>query len=78
MKTTRIHVNQHIIKRNKKCGEQEAPLTVKDYSRNRRASTAILRDSSGKEVARVVYRPGNPLSCGATCWVETQLTVDTE
>lgn len=78
MKTTRIHVNQHTIKRNKKQGSEDPPLTVKDYTQNRRASTAIIRDSSGKEVARVVYRPGKPLSCGATCWVETTLTVDTE
>ena len=26
----------------------------------------------GKEVARVVYSPHKPLSCGARVWVETQ------
>jgi hypothetical protein len=76
MKTI-IHVNQHIIRKNTKEGTDEPCLTVKDYKDNRYASEAIIRDGAGNEVARVVYRPHKPLSCGARCWIETRLPVDT-
>ena len=77
MKTI-IHVNQHIIKSNRKTGEDRPVLTVKTYKDNRYAMEAIIRDEKGREVARVVYRPHNPLSCGAHCWIETSLQVDTK
>ena len=79
MKTI-IHVNQHKIKSNKKVAldDTEPVLTVKTYKVNRYAKTAIIRDENGKEVARVVYRPHKPLSCGAHCWIETQLDVEVE
>jgi hypothetical protein len=73
---TIIHVNQHIIKRNRKLGSSEPCLTVKTYKDNRYADDAIIRDADGNEVARVIYRPHKPLSCGAHCWIETQLTVE--
>lgn len=77
---TIIHVNQHIIKANKKrpIKDAEPVLTVKTYKDNRYAKDAVIRDASGKEVARVVYRPHKPLSCGAHCWIETNLDVDVE
>ena len=75
MKTV-IHVNQHVIKRNRKAGTSEPCLTVKTYRDNRYGSEAIITDAAGNEVARVVYRPDKPLSCGAHCWIETQLTVE--
>lgn len=75
---TRIHVNQHRIKSNRK-GITDLPvLTVKDYTQNRYTSTAVIKDAAGNEVARVVYRPENPLSCGAVCWIETSLSVEVE
>lgn len=79
MKTI-IHVNQHKIKSNKKVAldDTEPVLTVKTYKDNRYAKTAIIRDENGKEVARIVYRPHKPLSCGAHCWIETQLDVEVE
>lgn len=62
---TLIHVNQHKIRaRNPK------PLTVKTYKDNREATQAVIR-VDGKEVARIVYSPDKPLSCGARCWIET-------
>ena len=69
MKTI-IHVNQHIIKRNKKNGTNEPVLTVKNYKSNRYAHAV---DISGP--SRVVYSPGKPLSCGAHCWIETESKV---
>lgn len=68
-KKTIIHVNQHKIRRREK-----KPLTVKTYNSNSEADTAaIIVD--GIVVARVVYRPDRPLSCGARVWIETYETV---
>lgn len=80
MKTV-IHVNQHVIKRNRKrdpASEPEPVLTVKTYKANRYAHTAVIRDKDGQELARVVYRPDKPLSCGAHCWIETQHSVEVD
>ena len=76
MKTI-IHVNQHVIKSNRKKGEIEPVLTCKTYKTNTYAHEAIIRDENGNEVARVVYRPDKPLSCGAHVWIETELNVET-
>lgn len=75
MKTI-IHVNQHKIRANLKHNTIDPVLTVKDYKTNRYTSNAIIRDDDGNEVARVVYSPDKPLSCGARVWIETQLTVE--
>jgi hypothetical protein len=68
---TIVHVNQHIIKANAKTGDRCAPLTVKTYKENRHATEADILDKDGNVVATVVYRPDNPLSCGARVWIET-------
>ena len=70
MKTV-IHVNQHIIKRNTKCGTCDPVLTVKNYKSNTYAHTAEIKGPS-----RVVHRPQNPLSCGARVWIETDSEVE--
>ena len=75
MKTI-IHVNQHVIRKNTKHGTEEPCLTVKTYKSNRYGHEAIILDKDGNEVARVVYRPHKPLSCGARCWIETQNDVE--
>lgn len=75
MKTI-IHVNQHIIKANNKNGANDPVLTVKTYKSNDYAHEAIIRDDNGKEVARIVYSPEDPLSCGARVWIETKNNVD--
>jgi hypothetical protein len=66
----RIHVNQHIIKRNKSFGQDEPPLTVKTYNANYTARTVDIDGPS-----RVVYSPDKPLSCGARVWIETNSPV---
>jgi len=76
-KRTIVHVNQHVIKRNRKHGQLEPVLTVKTYKSNTYAHQAILRDEDGRELARVVYRPHKPLACGAHVWIETRLSVET-
>ena len=70
---TKIHVNQHNIKANNK-GADLPVITVKDYKQNRKCNEVdILND--GRVVARVVYSPKKPLSCGAKVWIETELEV---
>ena len=69
---TRIHVNQHVIKKNRKTGENEPVLTVKNYKSNIYAHSVTVHGPS-----KVVYRPDKPLSCGAHVWVETDSEVTT-
>lgn len=67
----RIHVNQHIIKRNKKSGEDTPPLTVKLRGANLRAAAVEIHGPSV-----VIYSPNRPLDCGARVWIETRSPVD--
>jgi len=63
---TRIHVNQHVIRRNKREGRDDPPLTVKTSRGNTYCREVALLGPS-----RVVYSPCRPLSCGARVWIET-------
>lgn len=65
MKTI-IHVNQHVIKANRKSGAKDPVLTVKTYKENRYAHEVEILGPS-----RIVYSPDKPLSCGAHVWIET-------
>jgi len=69
MKTI-IHVNQHVIKSNRKNGSQDPVLTVKTYKENKYAHEVEINGPS-----KVVYSPDKPLSCGAHVWIETQSEV---
>jgi hypothetical protein len=70
MKTI-IHVNQHAVRRNTKNSEKEPVITCKTYKSNDYAHEVEII-SDGKVVAKVVYRPDKPLSCGARVWIETE------
>jgi hypothetical protein len=70
MKTI-IHVNQHVIKANRKEGRTDPVLTVKTYKSNTYAREVAIHGPS-----TVVYSPDKPLSCGAHVWIETQSTVE--
>ena len=37
----------------------------------------IIYDKQGEEVAKVIYSPDKPLSCGAKVWIETENRVET-
>jgi len=65
MPLTRIHVNQHVIRRNAKTGEVEPCITVKSAGSNTYCSSVAILGPS-----RVVYAPCKPLSCGAKVWIE--------
>jgi hypothetical protein len=71
-----IHVNQHVIKKNSKTGERKPVITCKTYKENTYGSSVIIKDSSGNEVARVIYSPDKPLSCGAKVWIETNNEIE--
>ena len=69
MKTI-IHVNQHRIKSNAKKNLREPVITCKTYKDNNYGHEAAIKDKEGNVVARVVYSPDKPLSCGARVWIE--------
>jgi hypothetical protein len=75
MKTI-IHVNQHNIKSNTKSDLKKPVLTCKTYKSNDYANEAIIYDKNNNVVARVVYSPDKPLSCGAKVWIETDNKVE--
>jgi hypothetical protein len=62
----RIHVNQHVIRQNRRSAELAPPLSVKTYKSN---SYAFEVEVHGP--CRVVYSPERPLPCGARVWIET-------
>jgi hypothetical protein len=62
----RIHINQHVIRRNRKEKEREPVITCKTYKENRYGHSVEIQGPS-----KVIYRPDKPLSCGATVWIET-------
>ena len=66
-----IHINQAVIKRNRKKNECEPVITTKTYKSN----------DYGHEVhidgpCKIIYRPERPLSCGAHVWLETSSAVE--
>lgn len=66
----RIHVNQHVIRANRRDGSDDPPITVKTYKANVRAHEVRIGGPS-----RLVYSPDRPLNCGARLWVETEAPV---
>tara|TARA_Y100000813_G_C24014124_1_gene281935 strand:+ start:316 stop:537 length:222 start_codon:yes stop_codon:yes gene_type:complete len=67
---TKIHVNQHVVRSNKKHGKKEPVLTVKTYKSNTYAHEVEIKGES-----KVIYSPDKPLSCGARVWIETESEV---
>jgi hypothetical protein len=67
---TRIHVNQHNIKHNRKNSDKKPVITCKNYKINRAGYEVEITGPS-----KVVYSPDKPLSCGATVWIETESEV---
>lgn len=65
-----IHVNQHIIRRNKKTGKNEPVITFKTYKETRYCYEVSIDGPS-----RVIYSPEKPLPCGAHVWIETESDV---
>jgi len=70
MKTI-IHVNQHVIKKNRSTGSNDPVLTVKTYKSNMYAHKVKIHGDS-----EIVYSPEKPLSCGAHVWIQTDSEVE--
>ena len=64
---TRIHVNQHKIRSNKKHNLNEPVITVKTSNSNTYAHEVEVLGPS-----KIIYSPDKPLSCGAKVWIETE------
>ena len=67
-----IHVNQHVIRANKKHGTNDPVITVKTSKSNIYTHEVKINGPS-----KVVYSPDKPLSCGAKVWIETESEVIT-
>lgn len=67
---TRIHINQHVIKRNMLTGERKPVISAKTYKDNRYGNEVKINGPS-----TVIYSPDKPLSCGAKVWIETEAEV---
>lgn len=65
--STKICVNSHVIKSNKKEKENEPVLRVQQGSR-----IDYCHEFEFFGRCRVIYRPNNPLGCGAQVWVEVE------
>jgi len=61
----RIHVNQHIIRRNKTHNETNPPLTIIRRNKRFRGHQIQIKGDS-----KIVYSPDKPLACGARVWIE--------
>ena len=64
---TRIHVNQHKIRSNKKYDLNEPVITVKTSKSNTYGHEVEVLGPS-----KIIYSPDKPLSCGARVWIETE------
>ena len=69
-KKTFIHVNQHVIRANKKHNLNDPVITVKSGKNNTYCHEVDILGPS-----KLVYRPNKPLSCGARVWIETTAAV---
>ena len=67
---SRIHVNQHNIKSNKKNQECKPVLSVKTYKSNEYGFEVEIQGP-----CKIIYSPNKPLSCGAHVWIETESEV---
>ncbi len=68
-----IHVNQHVIKSNRKNDKRDPVLTVKTYKTNEYAHEVHIDGPCS-----IIYSPDKPLSCGAHVWIETKANIETK
>lgn len=68
-KPTIIHVNQLVIRQNRKHGTNEPPLTIRKGRNGQNASRAHEVEILGP--SKIIHSPDKPLKCGARVWIET-------
>jgi hypothetical protein len=67
----RLHVNQQVIRSNRKSGKDLPAVTVQVSSGPIRCKRAVIHGPS------VLMQATKPLSCGARVWIETRAEVTT-
>ncbi|MGD1805554.1 hypothetical protein ACP6PL_08955 [Dapis sp. BLCC M126] len=78
-KPTKIHVNQHKIKSNSKRIKYDPQMTLEQLipvitsKQGRRNDMGYQMEIHGP--CRIVYKPYEPLDCGAHLWIETYYPV---
>lgn len=72
MTIKRIHINQHMIKSNRKYHINKPVITIKTSKSNTYCHSVDIKGPS-----KVVYSPDKPLSCGARVWIETEAEIET-
>lgn len=69
-----LHVNQKVIQQNRKYGENNPPLILRNAKGTPNpkycSEIRIVCNCCGSEVGRTVYSPNKPLKCGARLWQE--------
>lgn len=66
----KIHVNQHMIRKNRNDNEDNPIFTVKSGKENHYGHEVLFLGPG-----KLVYSPCKPMSCGAVAWLETTATV---
>ncbi len=66
-----IHINQWVIRANKRDNETNPVVTVKTYKSNDYGHEVNILGAS-----KVIYSPAKPLACGAKVWIETKSPVE--
>lgn len=66
-----IHVNQFVIRHNKKYGNTLPACRVQEGKETRYCHEVKIKGPS-----QMVYRPDKPLACGAKLWIETDADVE--
>lgn len=69
--TTRIHINRNIIQYNQKHDTAFPVCRVQEGNKVR-----YCREVYWDGPSKMIYRPENPLPCGAKLWIETEAEVD--
>ncbi len=62
-----IHVNHHVIARNRKTGSNDPPLILRTYKGSIPAHEIEILGPS-----KIINSPHKPLPCGARVWIETE------
>lgn len=65
-----IHINRNIIQANAKHGRADPVCRVQTGK-----DVQYCMEVEIKGPSRMVYRPNNPLPCGAKLWIETESDV---
>ena len=66
-KRKRIHINRHVMARNKKQQENKPAIGIEQVGAAKRYAHTVQIDGP----AVVIHNETRPLKCGARCWVET-------